>query len=107
MARLLRSQGHEVQLAGDLNKALELSRLWKFDLLISDLGLPDGSGWDLMRQLRSIHPKMPGIAMSGFGTTDDIRQSRDAGFKEHLVKPVNIADLRSAISRITSQAAGA
>jgi CheY-like chemotaxis protein len=50
---------------------------------------------------------MPGIAMSGFGTTDDIRQSRDAGFKEHLVKPVNIADLRSAISRITSQAAGA
>jgi CheY-like chemotaxis protein len=105
LARLLRSQGHEVQTAGDLHKALELSRQWEFDLLLSDLGLPDGSGRELMRQLRSTHPKTPGIAMSGYGTNDDIRQSLAAGFEEHLVKPLNIAALRAAINRVASNAA--
>ena len=106
LARLLRNQGHEVRTAGDLNKALEFSRQWEFDLLISDLGLPDGNGRDLMRQLRSVRSEIPGIAISGFGAADDIRQSLAAGFSEHLIKPVEIAALRAAIQRIVSKSAG-
>ena len=106
LARLLKSLGHEVRIAGDLKRALELSRQWEFDLLLSDLGLPDGNGRDLMRQLRSTRPRIPGIAISGFGTEEDIRQSLAAGFEEHLVKPLNIADLRAAIQRIASKAQG-
>jgi len=102
LARLLKSQGHEVQIAGDLNESLELSRQWEFDLLISDLGLPDGSGLHLMRQLQSIRPKVPGIAISGYGTEEDIRQSREAGFAEHLVKPLEMDRLRAVIDRVAN-----
>lgn len=105
LARLLRSQGHEVRTARNMNKALELSRQWEFDLLISDLGLPDGNGRDLMRQLRSIRPKALGIAISGFGTDEDIHQSLVAGFEEHLVKPLDIAALRAVILRMASNVA--
>ncbi|MCX6968468.1 MAG: response regulator [Verrucomicrobia bacterium] len=105
LSRLLRNQGHEVRIAGDLKHALELSRQWEFDLLLSDLGLPDGNGRDLMRQLRSTRPKIPGIAISGFGTEEDIRQSLAVGFEEHLVKPLNIAALGAAIQRIAAKAA--
>ena len=69
-----------------------------FDVVVSDLGLPDGSGHDLMRRLRERRP-VAGIAMSGYGTEDDIRRSREAGFAEHLVKPVDLAHLRAAILR--------
>ena len=100
LSRLLRNQGHEVQTAGDLNKALEKCQQWEFDLLISDLGLPDGDGRDLMRQLHVIRPGVPGIAISGFGTEGDVHQSLAAGFMEHLVKPVNITTLRKAIQRL-------
>ena len=105
LSRLLRNQGHEVRTAGDLKTALKLSREWEFDLLISDLGLPDGNGRDLMSQLRFIRPTIPGIAISGFGTEEDIHLSQEAGFEEHLVKPVSIPALRAAIQRITSRAA--
>ena len=105
LGRLLRNQGHEVRTAGDLKHALEMSRQWEFDLLISDLGLPDGNGRDLMSQLRSIRPTIPGIAISGFGTEEDIHLSLEAGFEEHLVKPVSIPALRAAIQRIASKAA--
>jgi len=105
LARLLTSQGHDVRISADLNHALRLSRHWEFDLLISDLGLPDGNGLELMRQLRSIHPGIPGIAVSGFGTDDDVRRSLAAGFEEHLVKPLSIAALREAVQRIACKAA--
>ena len=59
-----------------------------FDLLISDLGLPDGSGHDLMRQRQRGH-KFPGIALSGYGQEEDIQRSREAGFAAHLTKPAS------------------
>ena len=68
-------------------------------MLISDLGLPDGSGYEILSRLGAARP-MPGIAMSGYGMDEDIRRSREAGFAEHLVKPIEIPQLIAAIRRV-------
>lgn len=71
-----------------------------FDLLLSDLGLPDGTGYDVMRAVKkSARRNAPAIAMSGYGMDEDLRRSREAGFCEHLVKPVDPAHLIAAIQR--------
>jgi PAS domain S-box-containing protein len=101
LIRLLRFEGIDVEWAATVAAAVELASAQKFDLVVSDLGLPDGSGHDLMRRLSLAGP-VAGIAMSGYGMEDDIRQSREAGFVEHLVKPVNLPQLREAIRRVVS-----
>ncbi|MFP5284955.1 MAG: response regulator, partial [Thermoanaerobaculia bacterium] len=63
-----------------------------------DLGLPDGSGLDLMRELGARHG-LRGIALSGYGMEEDVQRSREAGFETHLTKPVNLETLREAIRR--------
>jgi PAS domain S-box-containing protein len=105
MARLLGRRGHRVTTAEGVVDGLRAAGGAEFDLLISDLGLPDGSGLDLIRRLRESRPGLapiPGIALSGFGMDDDLRRSREAGFLEHLVKPVDFHGLESAIHRIVS-----
>jgi len=77
----------------------------KFDLLISDVALPDGTGMELMMQLRAIS-KIPGIAISGFGNHGDIEKSLEAGFSEHLIKPVKLETLEAAIERALPRRAG-
>jgi CheY-like chemotaxis protein len=67
--------------------------------LLSDIGLPDGTGYDLLRGVKKLRP-VKAIAMSGFGMDDDLRKSREAGFSEHLVKPVHVPELMEAIRRI-------
>jgi signal transduction histidine kinase/HAMP domain-containing protein/ActR/RegA family two-component response regulator len=96
LTNLLRRRGYHVQSAGDLQSALDLSAKEEFDVLISDLGLPDGSGIDLMRVLNSQRPVF-GIALTGFGMEDDIRKSYEVGFKHHLVKPIDLNKLDSLI----------
>ena len=83
---VLTEKGHTVETAGDVSTALELADRHTFDLLLSDLGLPDGSGHDLMRELRMRGHKFPGIALSGYGQEDDIHRSYEAGFAAHLTK---------------------
>jgi PAS domain S-box-containing protein len=100
---LLRKEGHHVQHAPDTATGFQLARENDFDLLISDLGLPDGSGHDLMRKLLAANIQLPAVALSGYGTAADIQRSRDVGFREHVVKPVNLAALRDVISRVTAQ----
>jgi CheY-like chemotaxis protein len=78
--------------------ALEALEAEPFDLLISDLRLPDGSGLELMRQLRCRHP-IKGIAMSGYGMSEDVKRSLEAGIMAHLVKPVSLPVLENAIRR--------
>jgi PAS domain S-box-containing protein len=97
----LRRMGFTVTLAHTVADAVACVREQSFDLIISDLGLPDQSGFELMRQVREIHP-IPGIAMSGYGMAEDIRKSRAAGFSQHLVKPVNIARLEEAIRSLVA-----
>jgi signal transduction histidine kinase/CheY-like chemotaxis protein len=100
MSKLLRSFNHRVTLATDFTTALQAVQAENFDLLISDLGLPDGNGRDLMRQAQKKHT-VRGIALSGYGMESDVRASLEAGFAEHLTKPVNIVQLQEAIRRVT------
>ncbi|MFP5286640.1 MAG: histidine kinase dimerization/phospho-acceptor domain-containing protein [Thermoanaerobaculia bacterium] len=69
------------------------------DLVIGDLGLPDGSGVELMRELSSRY-KLPGIALSGYGMEEDVLQSLEAGFRQHLTKPVNLHSLKEALQEV-------
>src|SRR4029453_3429760 len=92
LTRLLRRRGYQVQSAVSVQSALDLSAKAKFDVLISDLGLPDGSGIDVMQKVRSERPIL-GIALTGFGMEDDIRKSHAAGFKHPLVKPIDLNKL--------------
>ncbi len=97
MRRLLTTEGHQVVTASDVAAALESVSQNQFDLLISDLGLPDSSGLDLIRTLREQGSSLPAIALSGYGREDDVRQSLDAGFNAHLTKPVDFRRLKTAI----------
>jgi CheY-like chemotaxis protein len=103
LVRLLGAIGYTVTHARDVASAREAARAG-FDLLISDLGLPDGTGHDLMRELCRERP-VRGIALSGYGMESDLSRSRDAGFQEHLTKPVNIEQLRAAIERVAAPSA--
>jgi signal transduction histidine kinase/HAMP domain-containing protein/ActR/RegA family two-component response regulator len=95
LTNLLRRRGYQVQSALTFQSALELSAKEKFDVLISDLGLPDGNGIDLIQKLASKPPL--GIALTGFGMEQDIRRSRDVGFQHHLVKPIDLNKLDALI----------
>jgi signal transduction histidine kinase/ActR/RegA family two-component response regulator len=99
MTRLLTRWGYAVEAANSVGEALRKAREMEFHLLVSDLGLPDGSGTDLLRALQAIQP-LRGIAISGFGMEDDLRRSREAGFVEHLTKPIAAQKLRAAIEGI-------
>ena len=99
LKRVLSAHGHHVQTAGDVASAIRTASEGAFDVVVSDLGLPDGSGLDVVRALHRSGRRIPAIAMSGYGQEDDIRRSRDAGFSEHLVKPIDIHHLEEAIAR--------
>jgi PAS domain S-box-containing protein len=100
LARLLRSFGFSVSSAGGVKEALRLAETQRFDLLVSDIGLPDGSGMDVMKTLK-VRQRIRGIALSGFGQEEDIRRSRDAGFETHLIKPVDFHTLRQVIKQFS------
>jgi two-component system CheB/CheR fusion protein len=102
MRMVLTSDGHTIETAGDVATALELASQNDFDLLMSDLGLPDGSGHDLMRQLRERGHKFPGIALSGYGQEEDIHRSYEAGFAAHLTKPASREAVVEAIAAVTA-----
>jgi signal transduction histidine kinase/CheY-like chemotaxis protein len=102
LEKLLARRGHLVAVAHNVRSAMEAAVRNKFDLLISDIALPDGTGIDLMMQLRAIS-NIPGIAISGFGNNGDIERSLRAGFSEHLIKPVKLENLEAAIERTLSQ----
>jgi signal transduction histidine kinase len=99
MSRLLRGFGYSVTCAGSVKAAMELIETQPFDLLISDIGLPDGSGLDVMRRVRE-RQQLKGIALSGFGMEEDVRRSREAGFAQHLTKPVNFRKLEAVIEQV-------
>jgi two-component system CheB/CheR fusion protein len=101
MRELLELSGHRVLRAASLAEALRLAESDAFDLLLSDLGLPDGSGLELVRQLREAGKVRHAIALSGYGMEDDVRKSLEAGFEEHLVKPISPRDLEATIRRVT------
>ena len=96
----LEAQGHSVEAAPDMKSALKLAPKAKFDVLISDIGLPDGDGWELMRKLREQIPNLKGIAMSGYGMRADLEKSKQAGFAGHLIKPFGPVELNAALNKV-------
>jgi PAS domain S-box-containing protein len=103
LGRLLKMSGYHVKMAHTVALALQLAAAEPFDVLVSDIGLPDANGYELMEQIRDRYG-IKGIALSGYGMDDDMRKSREAGFVEHIVKPVNLAQLQAVIRRVTSSA---
>lgn len=99
LSRLLAKLGYQVKTANSAALALELAGDEPFDILLSDIGLPDATGYALMEQIRQQY-QIKGIALSGYGMEEDIRKSRDAGFCEHVTKPVNVEHLQMVIDRV-------
>ena len=100
LRKILERRGYHVDLVTTMESALSKAGHATYDLLVSDVGLPDGSGLELMRRLRETRT-IPGIAMSGFGMDEDIRRSHEAGFSDHLTKPISIAKLEEAIENVS------
>ncbi len=101
LSQLLKRSGHDVATAATVAEALAVASRRVFDLVVSDLGLPDASGLDLMRSLRDQYP-MRGIALSGYGAAEDVAASREAGFDLHLIKPVDFTRLLEAIDEVAA-----
>ena len=96
LSRVLRRKGFGVTAAGSVAAAVEQFTTTPADLIICDIGLPDGTGWDLMKKLHAFG-RVRAIAVSGYGMDDDVRKSRDAGFLKHLTKPINVPNLEHLI----------
>ncbi|MFM0327633.1 hybrid sensor histidine kinase/response regulator [Caballeronia glebae] len=103
MAEVLDMLGHEVTVAVTVGQALERAKGGPFDLLVSDIGLPDGSGLDIARAWQDLQPGKPSVAITGYGMDDDIRRCREAGFRDHLTKPVNFSRLEALIQSLAEQ----
>jgi CheY-like chemotaxis protein len=103
MEGLLRRDRHSVTSAGSASEALDLAATETFDLVISDLGLPDRTGTELMAELRARHG-LRGIAVSGYAMEDDLLRCREAGFACHLTKPLRLDRLRRMILELSPSA---
>jgi CheY-like chemotaxis protein len=99
MKMMLERRGYRVTLAHTADQAVEKTRHEEFDLVISDIGLPDRSGYELMQEL-SATKGLRGIALSGFGMENDVNRARAAGFSEHLTKPINFDRLEESIQNL-------
>ncbi len=104
LAHLLTRAGHRVTTAVSVSGALKLAGADRFDAVISDLGLPDGTGFELMEKLHAAHG-LRGIALSGYGMDEDLRRSHEAGFGAHLTKPIDFARLERALEDLMAGAA--
>lgn len=101
LTQLLRRRGYHVQSANSVTSALEAAAAEQFDVLVSDIGLPDGSGIELIQKLQNDHPIF-GIALTGFGMEEDLRRSQEGGFNYHLIKPVDLNRLDALIQQAGS-----
>jgi signal transduction histidine kinase/CheY-like chemotaxis protein len=97
LALLLSTKGYEVTVARTVVDARRLAE--GCHVMVSDISLPDGSGLDLVQEVRRRLP-IHAIALSGYGTEEDQRRSLDAGFAEHLTKPVDVGHLLAAVQRL-------
>jgi CheY-like chemotaxis protein len=96
LASLLARRSYDVLAAASVEEARTLAKQHSFDLLITDIGLPDGNGYDLMNELGKENP-LRGIALTGYGMEHDVARSENAGFDAHLTKPVRIQSLEAAL----------
>lgn len=95
---LLRRRGFDVTIAASADAALEEAAGARFDLVLSDIGLPDGDGFSLMSRLREKY-NLRGIALTGYGMEEDVTRSGSSGFVAHLTKPISVDVLDRALAR--------
>jgi PAS domain S-box-containing protein len=97
LTRLLKLKGHEVHAVGTLAEANQAVESNQFDLLVCDIGLPDGTGYDLIKTVRQRN-NLAAIAITGFGMASDVERAMEAGFDAHLTKPIDLQRLEAAIA---------
>lgn len=100
MSRLLATIKHTVATANSCRSALAAAEDGEFDLLLCDLGLPDGSGLDIVGEIKALLPNLKAIALTGYGAAEDIQRSTDAGFDAHLTKPTTLDQIVGTIDRL-------
>jgi len=100
LAKLLANRLHKVMVAGSIAEAMSISKNTHFDLVISDIGLPDGSGYNLFENIRRRSRHVQGIALTGYGMEEDLARSRESGFYAHLTKPVKVEALDAVLAGI-------
>jgi DNA-binding NtrC family response regulator len=105
LARLLRKCGHTVETAGTVDEAVAAVARSRFDILVSDIALPDGSGTEVMKVVREVHGA-PGIALTGHGDEEYIEACEKAGFAERLLKPVIFDKLVKAMEKVLPEVPG-
>ena len=100
LARLLTHFGHHISVAVSVEDALGIFQREHFDVVLSDIGLPDGTGYDVIAQAKQTRA-VKGIALTGFGMAEDVRRSKEAGFDFHLTKPIDVAELRNVLRKLS------
>src|SRR6266581_9446889 len=99
LSRLLTHFGHQTSVADNTQSALAIVQSQKFDVVLSDIGLPDGTGYDVISQVKRKQP-IKAVAITGFGTDEDVRRGKQAGFDFHLVKPIDFHELRTVLDQV-------
>lgn len=99
---LLGHFGHAISAADTVKSAMAFVQAKHFDAIVSDLGLPDGSGYEVIREAKR-HQRLTGVALTALGEMEDVKRGREAGFDFHLTKPVDFAELRSVLDQIVAE----
>jgi DNA-binding response OmpR family regulator len=99
LSSLLGRSGYRIIAAKKAEEAKELLRRMRFDILLSDLGLPDGDGLDVAREAKAVQQHIRAIALTARGSENDVRLGREAGFDDYLTKPFDLHELRSALDK--------
>lgn len=101
LSSLLRHFGHTISIADCVQAAIDAVKAEQFDAVLSDIGLPDGTGYEIIARAKKRQP-LKGIALTGFGMEEDVRRSQEAGFDYHLTKPVDFAELRNVLAEVSA-----
>ena len=101
LSRLLSHFGHEISLADTAQAALNTIDSKEFDVVLCDIALPDGNGYDVVAQAKRKRP-VKAVALTGFSASEDIKRGKEAGFDFHLAKPVDFHELRAVLGQIAA-----
>ena len=101
LSRLLSHFGHEVSVADGAQNARNIFESREFDVVLCDIALPDGSGYDVIAEAKRKRP-VKAVALTGFSATEDIERGKQAGFDFHLTKPVDFHELRAVLGQVAA-----
>jgi len=101
LSRLLNYFGHSISTADNARSALDMIKTKEFDVVLCDIALPDGNGYDVIAEAKR-KGAVKAVAISGFAARDDVERGRKAGFDFHLAKPVDFHELRAVLGQIAA-----